>query len=102
MNTDASIKKSPSPEQTQEETLLEFPCRFPVKIMGRNETGFVSLITGIVLNYAKIFGDEAITTNHSGEGNFVAVTIIINAQSKTQLDRIYQDLVDCEQVLVAL
>ncbi len=102
MNSGHSITDSPVPGESKTETLLEFPCRFPVKIMGKNKNDFTSLVTSIVLNHASIFEDEAITTNSSGEGNFVSVTITIDAQSKTQLDLIYQELVDCEQVLVAL
>lgn len=90
------------PAAEQEETLLEFPCRFPVKVMGRNEAEFVPLITAIIMNHAEIYADEAITTNSSGAGNYISVTLTIEAHSKAQLDRIYADLTACKQVLVAL
>mgnify|MGYP001826109989 CR=1 FL=1 len=92
------------PEQTsgQPETLLEFPCKFPVKVMGRSEDGFEALVTEIVLVHADLHGDEPITINASSSGSFISVTVTITALSKAQLDRIYQDLSDCERVLVAL
>ena len=92
------------PEQTsgQQETLLEFPCKFPVKVMGRSEDGFEALVTEIVLAHADLHDDEPITINASSSGSFISVTVPIMALSKTQLDRIYQDLSDCERVLVAL
>ncbi len=85
-----------------QETLLEFPCKFPVKAMGRNEDGFEALVTKIILTHAEMFAAEAVTTQLSSTGKYLSVTVTIEAISKAQLDRIYQDLTDCEQVLVAL
>jgi hypothetical protein len=56
----------------------------------------------IVLRHAEISEEEAISTNASGGGKYIAVTITIHASSKAQLDSIYQDLTHCDQVLVAL
>ena len=89
-------------ENSEQETLLKFPCRFPVKAMGRGEEGFESLVTNIVLTHARMYAGDQVATNSSGSGKFLAITIPIEALSKDQLDRIYQDLTDCEQVLVAL
>ena len=86
----------------QQETLLEFPCKFPVKAMGRNEDGFEVLVTKIILNHAEMFAGETVTTNLSSSGKYLSVTVTIEAVSKAQLDLIYQDLTDCGQVLVAL
>ncbi|NOR18706.1 MAG: DUF493 family protein [Xanthomonadales bacterium] len=88
--------------QDVQESLLEFPCKFPIKAMGRAEIGFETDVTDIILRHAEIYEDEATTTSPSGSGNFVSVTVTIEAISKAQLDRIYQDLTDCEKVLVAL
>jgi len=86
----------------EQETLLEFPCKFPVKAMGRDEAGFETLVTKIILTHAEISIGEAVTSNSSSTGKYLSVTVTIVAVSKAQLDRIYQDLTDCEQVLVAL
>ena len=92
----------PDTLQDVQESLLEFPCKFPIKAMGRDENEFAALATRIILTHAEIYADEAITSNASGSGKFVSVTVTIEATSKAQLDRIYQALTDCEQVLVAL
>jgi len=95
--------KTPSEQNSnQEETLLEFPCKFPVKAMGRFEDDFEALVTNIILAHAEIYADEPVLINPSSSDKFISVTVTINALSKAQLDRIYQDLTDCEQVLVAL
>ena len=97
----ASIKP-PESETNGEETLFEFPCKFPVKAMGRGEDGFEALVTGIILAHAEIIVDEPVKTSFSSSGKYISVTVTIEARSKTQLDNIYQDLTDCEQVLMAL
>ena len=86
----------------QQETLLEFPCAFPVKAMGRDDGGFEALVTKLILKHAEMSAVVPVTTNMSSSGSYLSVTVTIEALSKTQLDRIYQDLTDCEQVLVAL
>jgi hypothetical protein len=86
----------------QEETLLEFPCKFPVKAMGRNDDGFEALVMAIIFTHAEMYSGEQVTSNASGGGKFISVTVPIEALSKVQLDQIYQDLTDCERVLIAL
>ena len=86
----------------QQETLLEFPCAFPVKAMGRDDDEFEALVTKLILNHAEISAEVPVTSNTSSSGSYLSVTVTIEAVSKAQLDRIYQDLTDCEQVLVAL
>jgi len=97
-----ATKNPPEQSSGQEETLLEFPCKFPVKAMGRSDERFEALVTEIILAHAEMYEGEGVTSSPSGSGNFVSVTVTIEALSKIQLDRIYQDLTDCEQVLVAL
>ena len=89
-------------KSSETETLLEFPCRFPIKAMGRNGNDFESVVTGIVLRHAELYVGEEVTVRPSAEGNFLSVTVTIEAQSRDQLDRIYQDLTGCEQILMAL
>jgi putative lipoic acid-binding regulatory protein len=81
---------------------LEFPCRFPVKAMGRHSNEFETLVKEIVLKHAQLWPDEPIRLAPSKAGNFVSVTAVVDAQSKEQLDAIYQDLTDSDQVLMAL
>jgi len=95
-------KNPPETETSEQETLLEFPCKFPVKAMGRDEGGFETLIIDIVLSHAEMYVGESVTTNLSSTGKYLSVTVTIEALSKAQLDRIYQELTDCEQVLMAL
>jgi len=95
-------QKETDQEVIKRDSLLEFPCKFPIKAMGKNEAGFQPLVENIILSHAEIYADEPVTTNPSSTGKYVSVTITVEALSQDQLDRIYQDLTDNKQVLVAL
>ena len=84
------------------DTLLSFPCEFPIKIMGRDEPAFHDAARRIIEKHAGEIGDEAFRHSESSKGNFVSLTATINATSQEQLDRIYEDLSAAEDVLVAL
>jgi len=83
-------------------SLLEFPCRFPIKAMGRNSEEFVRVVSDIILSQANLFAGEAITTSPSKAGNYLALTAVVEAQSQAQLDSIYQALTDSDLVVMAL
>lgn len=87
---------------SDEPSLLEFPCRFPIKAMGRASEEFEALVTAIILDNASLYPGSVVKVTPSGEGNFLSVTVTIEALSRSQLDRIYQDLTACEKVLMAL
>jgi putative lipoic acid-binding regulatory protein len=89
-------------ENEEKTSLLEFPCRFPLKAMGRNSADFKEIVTGIVMAHAEPWPDEPIRSSPSSEGTFVSITAVIEARSQEQLDAIYQALTDCEQVIMAL
>ena len=81
---------------------MGFPCRFPIKAMGRNRESFQELVTGIILAHAELHGPESVNQQSSSSGNFLSITVVIKALSKDQLDRIYQDLTDHSEILMAL
>ena len=85
-----------------EESVVEFPCAFPIKIMGRDTAEFRVTARTLVENHVGPIGDEAIKVNLSGKGNFVSVTVTVTATSQQQLDDIYRDVSGHEDVLMAL
>ncbi len=87
---------------SEEETLLEFPCQFPIKAMGKNSPDFDSIVVGIVRQHVTDISEGAVKTKPSKEGKYVSVTVTIEAISKNQLNAIYQSLTDCPDVLMAL
>ena len=85
-----------------EETLFEFPCQFPIKAMGKADVELDLIVIEIVRRHAPDLAEDAMTSRPSKDGNFMAITVIIEASSKKQLDAIYQDLTDHPHVLMAL
>jgi len=85
-----------------EETLFEFPCQFPIKAMGKIDIELDILVIEIIRRHAPDVDHQSVKTRPSKDGNYLAVTVTIEATSKRQLDAIYQDLTDHPHVLVAL
>lgn len=87
--------------ENQEETLLEFPARFPIKAMGKNTPEFISFLESIA---AQIPADDFIEIQKqpSKNGNFLAVTIYATFHNKPSIDAIYQQLSASDLVLMAL
>lgn len=83
-------------------TLLEFPCDFPIKMMGRDQDSFRDAAISLIEKHAGKVPQDAISTSSSRKGNFLSITVTITAKSQQQLDDIYQALTDHEEILVAL
>ena len=86
----------------KEEKLLDFPCHFPIKMMGREQPEFRDAAVALIERHTGKIRSDAIRTALSRNGNFLSVTIMIKAQSQQQLDDIYSDLTEHEEILVAL
>lgn len=84
------------------EQLLEFPCDFPIKIMGRDTAEFHVIARALVEKHTGPLADDAIRRSLSSKGRFVSITITVKAQSQAQLDAIYRDVSGHDDVLVAL
>lgn len=88
--------------EKQKETLFDFPCEFPIKVVGKASKEFETTVTDIVRRHVPDLSDEAIRRTGSREGKFVSVTLTITATDRAQLDDIYRELSACEGVLMAL
>ena len=75
-----------------QDTLLEFPCDFPIKIMGSRSDDFAQTVVAIVLRHAPDFLAERVEMRASSSGNYLSVTCTIRATSKPQLDALYREL----------
>ncbi len=89
-----------TPEQP--ETLLEFPCEYPLKAMGETSADFEAIVLEIVGRHVKHIAENAVSSRQSSGGKFTSVTVTIQATSKAQLDAIYQDLTDDSRIKYAL
>ena len=89
------------PEDSRE-SLLTFPCVFPMKVMGRREDGFAQLVADIVLRHAADFHPETIEMRSSKNGRYLSLTVTINARSREQLDALYSELSKHPMVMMVL
>ena len=84
------------------ETLLEFPCDFPIKAMGLTCDALEISVIEIINRHVDNLCEGALRMRPSKTGKYTAITITITAHSKLQLDNIYIDLTACEHVTMAL
>ena len=87
---------------TQRETLLEFPCDFPLKIMGANDADFAQAIADVVLRHAPDFDVATMEMRASKAGNYLSLTCTVRAVSQAQLDALYRELTAHAMVKVVL
>ena len=86
----------------RKKSLIEFPCTFPVKVMGAVHPEFESAILETVRKHAPDTEPHHITTRPSSKGNYTGATVHVNVENQEQLDNIYRDLTSHELVKVVL
>ena len=84
------------------ESLLAFPCEFPIKVMGRTQPGFAQAVVSVVQRHAPDFDPGTVEMRSSREGNYLSVTVTVNATSREQLDELYRELCDHPMVTMVL
>jgi len=85
-----------------QDTLFDFPCQFPIKVMGKACEEFEHEIIKIMQVHIADFKESALTRRDSAKSNYVSLTVTITATSRKQLDAIYMDLTASELVIMAL
>jgi hypothetical protein len=84
------------------DTLLEFPCDFPLKVMGAAQDGFAQTIAEVVRKHAPDFDAATMEMRPSKAGNYLSLTCTIRAVSQAQLDAVYRELSSHPMVKVVL
>jgi putative lipoic acid-binding regulatory protein len=90
------------PVGSDAETLLEFPCDFPLKIMGLAQDNLAQEILGVIHQFAPDYNGKNMEMRASSSGKYVSLTCTVNAQSKAQLDDLYRALTSHPLVKVVL
>jgi putative lipoic acid-binding regulatory protein len=89
-------------KKSDQDTIMKFPCQFPIKVMGMASDDFDTMVDEIIKKHVTELPKDAAKSRLSQEGNYVAVTVTIEAESRQQLDNIYLDLTEHKKVLMAL
>jgi len=83
--------------------LFDFPCEFPIKVMGTSGKDFDVLVVDIVRRHCHHdLTEKAVSVRHSTGGKYVSVTVTFTAQSRAQLDALYAELSAHERVKMVL
>ena len=75
-----------------EQSLIEYPSRFPIKVMGLNVNGFVHAVTQIAERFDPGFDAATVELRPSKGDKYLGVTITVTATSRAQLDELYRTL----------
>jgi putative lipoic acid-binding regulatory protein len=82
------------PGQEQDPPRIEFPCDYPIKVMGRACEEFESSVVEIIERHAPGIDASRITVKNSSKGTFVSMTVFIVATGKSQLKALHGELMD--------
>ena len=85
-----------------DKSLIKYPSLFPIKVMGANVEGFVHAVTSIARQFDPEFDAATVELRDSKAGNYLGITITINATSREQLDELYRTLSTHPMVKVVL
>lgn len=86
----------------QEPPKIEFPCEYPIKVLGISSVEFESLIVSVFERHAPGFDQTTITVKGSSKGTFTSLTITITATGPDQLEALHQDLRATGQVKMVI
>lgn len=85
-----------------DQSLIEYPSRFPIKVMGTNVDGFVHAITTIAKQFDPEYDASTVEIRPSSGNKYLGVTVTVTATSREQLDELYRTLSTHPMVKVVL
>jgi uncharacterized protein len=84
------------------DSLIEYPCDFPIKVFGQTQQGFAQAVMEVVLRHDPDFQPASIGMKSSRQGRYISLTCTVRATSRKQLDALYQELCDHPLVVMVL
>jgi putative lipoic acid-binding regulatory protein len=85
-----------------DDSLITYPCDFPIKIMGVTQDGFAQTMVNVVLLHDPEFDADKMEMRPSSKGNYLSLTVTVRATSREQLDNLYRALSSHPMVKVVL
>ncbi len=87
---------------TVQNSLIDYPCDFPIKVMGKSQPGFAQAVTEVVLRHDPTFQVSSMEMRSSKAARYLSLTCTVRAISRQQLDALYQELCDHPMVEMVL
>jgi len=85
-----------------EDSLIEYPCHFPIKVMGKSTPEFKPKVLEIGLKHDSSLNAEQISERASKNNKYISLTLNVWAVDRKQLDALYEELTSCEMILWVL
>jgi len=85
-----------------EQSLIEYPSAFPIKVMGVNVDGFTEAVVAVARHFDPAFDATTVETRPSRGGKYLGLTVTVTATSREQLDELYRTLSTHPMVKVVL
>jgi len=82
--------------------LLEFPCMFPIKVLGKDCKVFYESVTSIMRSHSQSFSERKVKKNKSKKGKYISLTCIVDVNDQDELDKIYIDLSKNQNIIFVL
>jgi len=90
------------PEIPPEQSLIVYPCHFPIKVMGANAEGFLQAMTHVAAAFDPGFDESTVEQRPSKAGNYLGLTLSVHVTSREQLDELYRTLTTHPMVKIVL
>ena len=87
---------------TPKDTLIDFPCDFPIKVMGPKADGYTKAMSFVVRQFDPEWTSDRLETRESSGGKYLGLTFTVRATSQAQLDELYRTLSSHPMVKVVL
>ena len=98
----SATQTPPAGSDPRKDSLIEYPCRFPIKVMGAMADGFADAMAELAREFDPEFDASTMELRPSKGGNYLGVTLVITATSREQLDGLYLRLTGHPMVKIVL
>lgn len=85
-----------------QESLLQFPCEFPIKAMGLTQYDIKAIVRDAVKRHVGGASAANLTQRLSKGGKYTSVTVVVHAENREQLDNVYRELSASEEIIMVL
>jgi putative lipoic acid-binding regulatory protein len=89
-------------EMKLQDSLIDYPCDFPIKVFGLSQKGFAQAVMEVVTHHDPNFQASSIEMRSSSKARYISLTCTVRATSREQLDALYQELCDHPMVVMVL
>ena len=98
----SDLKPEPPSSIPPERSLIDYPCAFPIKVMGLQVDGFLEVMLSVARQFDPGFDAATVEQRPSSGGRYLGLTLTVTATSREQLDELYRTLSSHVMVKVVL